>query len=240
MAGLNTILANHNAQMIGDPNATWGITRGNPIWEEVNEIANMLPGKFLVNVALNKNKEITGIFCGDLENAHALGCEHVKKSALVPVTEPFDIVITTNSGYPLDINLYQTVKGMSAAAQVIKAGGSIIIAAECRDGIPEHGLYGELLKACKNPRDLLENILKPGPVRQDQWQAQIQAYIQLKADIYVFSDGLTDDQIRSAMLIPSRSIETSLDELLQKYGRRARICILPEGPQTIPYIDSTG
>jgi lactate racemase len=236
MAGLVTILGNHSAQMIADPNASWGITQGNPIWEEVREIALMVNRTFLVNVTLNKNKEITGIFCGKLDEAHSRGCEFVKKTALVPVSEPFDIVITTNSGYPLDINLYQSVKGMSAAAQVVKPGGAIIIAAECRDGIPEHGMYGNLLKTHKHPQELLEDILGFKSTCQDQWQAQVQALIQLKADVYVYSDGLTDDKIRSAMFLPCRSIETTLEELLAKYGPQAKICILPEGPQTIPYL----
>jgi len=234
MAGLATILGNHSPEMIADPDATWGITWGNPIWEEIHEIALMVKRKFLVNVTLNKNKEITGIFCGDLDEAHSRGCEFVKKVSLVPVNELFDIVITTNSGYPLDINLYQSVKGMSAAAQIVKQGGTIIIATECQDGIPEHGMYGNLLNLYRHPEELLDNVLKFESPCLDQWQVQKQAMIQKKADIYVYSDGLTDRQIRSAMLLPCRSIEATLVELIEKYGPQARICVLPEGPQTIP------
>jgi hypothetical protein len=97
-------------------------------------------------------------------------------------------------------------------------------------------MYGNLLKARQHPRELLENILDLKPACLDQWQAQVQALIQLKADVYVYSDGLTDAQIHSAMLLPCRSIETTLVNLLAKYGPQARICILPEGPQTIPYL----
>jgi nickel-dependent lactate racemase len=155
---------------------------------------------------------------------------------MVSVGQPFDIVVTTNSGYPLDLNLYQAVKGMSAAAQIVKPGGSIIIAAECWDGIPEHGLYGELLRQAKNPQDLLDTICAPGFSQQDQWEAQIQAQIQLKAGVYVYSDYLTDEQVRTALLQPCHSIEKLVSQLLEKYGASARICILPEGPQTIPYL----
>ncbi len=236
MAGLLTILGNHSARMIADPRASWGITRGNPIWEEIQEIASKVERKFLVNVTLNKNKELTGVYCGDLAEAHAAGCEFVKKTALIPVAQPFDIVITTNSGYPLDINLYQSVKGMSAAAQVVRQGGSIIIAAECRDGVPQHGLYGSLLQDHTSPHELLQDILTSDPARLDQWQAQAQAMIQLKADVYVYSDCLSDAQIRSSLLSPCRSIEGTLAQLIAKYGTRARICLLPEGPQTIPYL----
>ncbi|MBW1942297.1 MAG: nickel-dependent lactate racemase [Deltaproteobacteria bacterium] len=237
MAGMMTVLGNHDAGMIGDPKTNWGITRGNPVWEEIQEVCSKVDPTFLFNVTLNKDKEITGVFAGDLEKAHAAGCEFVRKSAMVPVPEPFDVVITSNSGYPLDLNLYQAVKGMSAAAQVVKQGGSIIIVAECWDGIPDHGMYKQLLSEADNPQGLLDRVCTPGFLEHDQWEAQIQALIQLKADVYVHSTHLSVKQIEEALLKPCPSIETTLDEILQKEGRQARICVLPEGPQTIPYIE---
>lgn len=236
MGGQATILRNHSAAMIGDPRATWGITRGNPIWEEVHDAARRVSGTFLVNVAMNKNKDITGVFAGDLDQAHALGSAFVKRHAMAPVERPFDIVITTNSGYPLDLNLYQAVKGMSAAAQVVRQGGAIIIASECWDGIPDHGLYGRLLREADSPRAVLDRILTPGFQAQDQWQAQIQAQIQLRADVHVYSDHLTDEQVRAALLTPCRSIERTVAALVARFGPDASICVLPQGPQTIPYI----
>lgn len=236
MAGLRTVLGNHDARMIADPRATWGVTVGNPIWEEIQEVAQQAGRLFLVNVTLNREKQITGVFAGDLRQAHAAGCEFVRRSAMVAVPQPFDIVITTNSGYPLDLNLYQAVKGMSAAAQVVRPGGAIIIAASCWDGIPDHGLYGKLLREAASPQQLLERISAPGFLEQDQWEAQIQAQIQLKAEVYVRSHNLTDEQITAALLRPCHRIEDTLEELLRRYGRRARICVLPEGPQTIPYV----
>ncbi|NLX10932.1 MAG: nickel-dependent lactate racemase [Chloroflexi bacterium] len=236
MAGLKTVLGNHDAQMIGHPNATWGITHGNPIWEEVREAALLTGPTFLLNVTLNRDKAITGVFAGDLDAAHTAGTDFVRETAMVPVEELFDIVITTNSGYPLDLNLYQSVKGMSAAAQVVRPGGTIIIAAECWDGIPDHGLYGQLLREASSPEELLAKILAWDEPRQDQWQAQIQAMIQHKAQVYVYSDHLSPEQITGALLKPCRNIETAIEALRHKYGPAARICVLPEGPQTVPYV----
>mgnify|MGYP001372002233 CR=1 FL=1 len=236
MAGQRTVLGNHDAGMIANPNATWGMTHGNPIWEEVMEVAHSVGGVFLVNVALNKHKQITGVFAGDLDQAHAAGCAFVRETAMVPVPHPFDVVVTTNSGYPLDMNLYQAVKGMSAAALVVKKGGAIICAAECSDGIPDHGLYSQLLRDSSSPQHLLDRILSPGFLEQDQWQAQIQAQIQLRADVHVYAGCLTDDQLRSALFAPCRSIERTLTTLHQHYGPGTTICVLPEGPQTIPYL----
>ena len=236
MAGQRTVLGNHDAGMAGHPKAIWGVTYGNPIWEEVREVAGLAGRLFLLNVTLNRDKAVTGVFAGDLDQAHAAGCAFVKRSAMVAVPSPFDIVVTTNSGYPLDINLYQSVKGMRAADQIVRKGGAIIIAARCSDGIPEHGLYGKILRESNSPRELLTKICAPGFLEQDQWQAQIQALIQLKADVYVRSDGLTDDQIRGALLIPCRRIEDTVAELVAKFGRGASICVMPEGPQTVPYV----
>ncbi len=158
MAGQKTVLGNHSYPMIAHPQATWGITHGNPIWEEIQEVAHRVGADFLLNVALNREKAISRVFSGDLDAAHAAGCQSVRQTAMIPVKEPFDIVVTTNSGYPLDLNLYQSVKGMSAAAQVVRPGGAIIIAAECWDGVPEHGLYGQLLREAESIPSLLEAI----------------------------------------------------------------------------------
>jgi nickel-dependent lactate racemase len=236
MAGQKTILGNHDAQMIGNRNSTWGVTSGNPIWEEARTIALQTKPTFLLNVTLNREKAITGVFAGELTQAHDRGIEFVRQTAMAAVDKPFDIVITTNSGYPLDMNLYQAVKGMSAAEEVVREGGSIIIAAECSDGLPEHGLYGQLLREVNSPAELFDSIMNAKETRQDQWQAQIQARIQLKADVYVYSGGLTAQQIKDALLIPSADIAATVEMLRQKYGRDARIGILPEGPQTIPYL----
>lgn len=238
MAGQRTVLGNHDAGMIADPQATWGVTWGNPIWEEIREVAVQVNPTLLLHVTLNRDKEITGIFAGDLDAAHAAGCACVKKMAMVPVPQPFDVVITTNSGYPLDLNLYQSVKGMSAAAQVVRERGAIIVAADCWDGVPEHGLYGQLLHEADSPRALLDTIHTPGFLKQDQWQAQIQAQIQIKADVYVHTDNLSHEQIKMALLKPSPRVEDTLNMLLDRYGPHARICVLPEGPQTIPYLET--
>jgi len=236
LASLETVMRNHNAKNLDSPLARWGITRGNPVWEEIRETAAMVQPTFLLNVTLNRDRQITRVFAGDFEEAHTQGCAFVKEKAMVPVEELFDIVISSNSGYPLDLNLYQSVKGMSTAAQVVKEGGSIIIAADCWDGIPDHGEYGRLLLEAESLESVLETIRTPGFRRQDMWQAQIHALICLKAAVYFYSHNLSDEQIEGALLRPCRDIEATISELLQTYGPGATICVLPEGPQTIPYI----
>ena len=153
-----------------------------------------------------------------------------------PVPEPFEVVVTSNSGYPLDLNLYQSVKGMSAAAQVVRHGGAIVCAAECSDGVPDNGEYRDILAAADGPRELLEMIGSPGYGRHDQWQVQLQAQIQLKADVYLKSSYLTPDQVRAAHLEPIEDVGEATLELLERHGPGSRVCVLPQGPQTIPYV----
>jgi len=236
LAHLDTVLQNHNAAHMDSPRARWGIRQGNPLWEEIREAAAMASPTFLLNVTLNRDHEITGIFAGHWEEAHAAGCAFVKDTAMIRLDHPFDIVITSNSGYPLDLNLYQSVKGMSAAAQIVRHGGSIILVADCWDGIPEHGDYGQLLREAESLDDLLETVRDPSFARQDSWQVHTQALVAQKADVYVHSRNLSGEQIRGAHLIPCASIERTVRDLLKRYGPQATICVLPEGPQTIPYI----
>ena len=236
LAGLDTVLELHNAARIGHSNATWGVTEGNPIHDDVREIARMTGVDFALDVTLNRDQQLTAAFAGDLLQEHAAACVLAKQNAMRAVAKPFDVVVTTNSGYPLDQNLYQAVKGISAAAKIVKDGGTIICAAECRDGIPDHGAYGQILASRQSPRELLDMIMSPGYSRPDQWQVQIQAQIQLKARVLLKSDRLAPEQIRAAHFQPIDDVSIAVDEALRNAGSNATICVLPQGPQTIPYI----
>jgi len=235
ISGEETVMHNHSAIMLNHPKATWGITYGNPIWEEIREVALMTKPDFIINVTLDKEKNITGIFSGEMTLAHEKGVEFVRKSAMRPVFELFDIVITTNSGYPLDLNLYQTVKGMSAASQIVKEGGVIICASECSDGIPEHGNYRRILHMGKSPEEILKIIESPGFSMFDQWEAQVQAKIQSKAKVYLYS-GLPEREVIDCHLEPIKNIEVTVERIIKDFTHSPRIAILPEGPMTIPYL----
>ncbi len=249
LAALDTVMQMHDAELIAAPRATWGITHTNPLWEELRDAAGLALAQstpdgmrgvtFNVNVTLNRDLDVTGIFAGDLDASHDAGCVFAREVAMQGVAEPFDIVVTTNSGYPLDLNLYQTVKGMSAAAQVVKRGGEIVVASECREGFPAHGKYRALLARGTTPDEWLHLISAPHFSEHDQWQVQVQAQIQKKARVHLYSDGLSDAEIRSAQLHPTRSVENTVHSLLREHGSRARVCVLPEGPQTIPYLTNS-
>jgi nickel-dependent lactate racemase len=235
IADVESILDNHGAAMLADPNATWTVTDRNPVWEEMLAVAQSTAPTFLLNVTLNQARQITGVFAGDLVEAHRAGCAVVRQHGIRPVPEPFDIVITTNSGYPLDLNLYQAVKGMSAAARLVRPGGHIILAAECWDGIPDHGEYRRLLWEASSPAELLARVMAPGFRCHDQWEVQLQAQIQLKASVHVYAGGLTDEELRRALVIPCRAIEETVARL-RRAKPGATIAVLPDGPQTVPTV----
>ena len=236
LAGLETVMTLHDAYRIGHPNATWGVTEGNPIHDDVREISRMVGVNYAIDVTLNREQKITAAFAGDILDQHRAACAYAKDTAMRAVPAPFDVVLTTNSGYPLDQNLYQAVKGMSAAAKIVKPGGTIICAAECRDGLPSHGSYGAVLASQPTPAALLAMINAPGYSAPDQWQVQVQAQIQVRADVLVKNAGLGAGEIRAAHFTPIDDVEAAVLEALNRAGPGATLCVLPQGPQTIPYL----
>lgn len=234
-AALETVMSNHCERQIGDPKAAFGITVGNPIWDEIRDIALRVGPSFLLNVTLNETRKITGVFAGDLLAAHKQGIEFVRGSAMQKVKAPFDIVVTTNSGYPLDMNLYQGVKGMSAAARIVQERGTIILACECSQGVPAGSPLDKLLRSAGSPEEILTMLASPGFVRPEQWQAQIQALIQRRAEVLVHS-ALPDEVIRAAHMTPCRDIALAVSDRLAARGPEARVAVLPQGPLTIPYL----
>ncbi len=235
VADIDAIMHYHRADVIGDARSTWGVLEGNPTQEQIQHNGALLPVDFCINVTINRQRAITGFFCGDVLTAHAKGCEFSKATVMVPCEKPFPIVITTNSGYPLDQNLYQAVKGMSAAAQIVAQDGLIVQASKCNDGFPAHGNFKKLLFDHDSPQTLLDTILAPGFSMYDQWEAQLLAIIRLKARVGLYSD-IPADEVRRAHLEPVNDIAACVSEELQHIGPDAPLAVLPEGPMTIPYL----
>jgi lactate racemase len=240
LAGLDTVLVLHDAARIGHPSATWGITEGNPVHDDVRAIAAGTGVTFAFDVVLNKDKQIVAAFGGDILPMHARAIQLAKRLAMRELTNPCDIVVTTGSGFPLDQNLYQSVKGMSAASRVVRDGGMIICAAECRDGYPDHGSYREVLRSAASPRELLAEITGRAVTIPDQWQVQIQAQIQVRSTVVMHTSYLSDADLAEAHLRQTADISETIAAQLRQLGPAARVCVLPEGPQTIPYVAAAG
>jgi nickel-dependent lactate racemase len=238
IAGVKPIFANHGINMIDDPRSGFGQTQGNPIWEEMLEAALRTKPTFIVNVTQTEDRHITGIFAGDLQKAHEAGVAFARDTAMVPVKSRFDIVVTTSGGYPLDISMYQSVKGIAAAANIVKDRGTIILVSECAEGLPEFGDYGNIMRLAATPEDLLHTIHQPDFFMQDQWDAQIQARICSRIDLQIYSGILSDQEVRQVFGVPCHDIEKAIDLLLNKYGSESKVAVLPTGSLYIPYLQS--
>jgi lactate racemase len=237
LAGLDTVLTLHDARRIGDERATWGICDGNPVHDDIRAISAAV-GRvdFALDVVLNREHHIVRAFGGPVLEMHAAARDAARRLAMSPVPGTFEVVVTTGAGFPLDQNLYQAVKGMSAAAMVVRPGGTIVCAAECRDGFPDHGSFREVLASAASPQALLAEILGRRETLPDQWQVQIQAKIQSRARVVMHTSYLSDAALATAHLEQTDDIERTVLEALGAAGPAARVCVLPEGPQTIPYV----
>jgi nickel-dependent lactate racemase len=236
VADIDSIMHYHRAAVIGHARSTWGVLEENPTQDQIRANGSLLPVDFLVNVTINRNKEITGYYCGEVLAAHERGCEANKASVMVACEREYPIVVTTNGGYPLDQNLYQAVKGMSAAYQIVSDGGLIVAAARCNDGFPNHGNFRSMLLEHSSPQSMLETIHSPGFSVFDQWQVQLFAQILQRARVGLYSE-LPADDVRSVHLHPIADIAFSITEELERIGEDAPVAVLPEGPMTVPYLE---
>ncbi len=235
IADLEAIKHYHRAQVIGDPRSTWGLLAGNPTQAQIRANGALLPVDFLVNVTQNRRREITGFFCGEVTAAHERGCAFARRTAMVACPRAFPIVVTSNSGFPLDQNLYQTVKGMSAAAQIVTDGGLILAAAECGDGFPDHGSFKQTLFGHPSAQAMLDTINRAVSPVEDQWQIQLLALILVRARVGVFCR-IPPEELRRAHVEPVADLGARLAAELRRLGPEAPIAVLPEGPMTIPYL----
>ena len=236
LAALETVLTLHDAKRIGHQNARWGVIDGNPVHDDVRAIAAGTGTSFTLDVIIDAEHRLVRAYGGELDAAHRAACSDAMKTAMRRVPGRFDVVVTSNSGFPLDQNLYQSVKGMSAAAQVVKPGGTIVCAAECRDGFPDHGGYRDQLATAASAEALLREIAARRETVVDQWQIQIQAAIQARARVVMHTSYLSDDELASAHLEQTNDVSATVEQALAAAGDEATVCVLPEGPQTIPYV----
>ena len=238
VSGIDSIFDLHGFERIAHPCSTWGVLDGNPVRQGILEMAAACPPDFLINVALNKDKEITRIFAGGYCAAHLQGCAHVRAHAMAPVPSAFPIVVTSNSGFPLDQNLYQTVKGMSAATLIAEPGSTIFVAAECGDGIPEHGNFGQMLRDSPSPQDLIPMLLALREPTHDQWGVQAFARI-LERHAIVIHSSLDPETAQACGMTATDDLQRAVEERAKSLGKGVPIAVLPEGPITVPYIDGS-
>jgi lactate racemase len=239
ICGAEAIMANHDAVMIAHPKATWCTTDGNPIFEEMRDVALKSEPSFSLNVTLDERKRITGVFAGEMVAAHEAAMAQAARQYARPISRLFDVVVATNMGYPADLSLYQAVKGMSVAAQACATGGTVLLVAECREGLggPE---YIELMRSESSPAALLGRIDGAREAVHDQWQVQVQAMVQARCDVWLHSS-LDRASVESAHLRYAADVDATLASIIAakraELGRAPSVCVLPHGQLTVPRLE---
>lgn len=233
IAARETVLANHCSEFIRSPYSRTGNLAGNPIHEDMVFAGKTAKLAFIVNVVINHEKKIIRAFAGDMEKAHETGCEYLKDKCRVDVP-PADIVITSNGGYPLDQNVYQSVKGMTAGEAVCKEGGVIILSASCCDG---HGgeAFCKVLSDAASPQELWDRLLAipRNQTSPDQWQYQILARILNRFKVILVTRDCDHAMLRRMKLETASSLEEALEKAYQFTSPAAKVAVIPDGVSVI-------
>ena len=233
IASKKTVLWNHNARFIASKYSRAGNLKDNPIHRDMLFAAKQVNLQFILNVVINGEKKIIKAFAGDLEDAHAHGCNLVKEIAQVESIHS-DIVITTNGGYPLDQNIYQTVKGMTAGEACVNEGGVIIICSSCADGTGGDFFY-HLLADSKDAHDAYQklNDVAPENTEFDQWEAQILARILCKATVIIVTDKCDPKIITDMHIKHAYTIDEALEKAYNIVGKDKLVTVIPDGISVI-------
>ncbi len=229
VCGRKTVLANHCAEFIADDNARTGILDGNPIHKDMLWAAETAGLKYVVNVVLNAEKQAIYAVAGDTFEAHKKGvdflCEQCGAKA-----QPADIVLTTNGGYPLDQNVYQSIKGMTAGEATVKDGGVIIMIAKCNDSVGGDHFYHQMADE-PDINKIMADLMSRGRLETlpDQWMTQILSRILLKASVIYVSE-MDDKTVEEMHMIPAKNLDDAMKKAREILGKeQATVTAIPDG-----------
>jgi nickel-dependent lactate racemase len=224
-----TVMGNHCSQFIDSPYARTGIMDNNPIQADIAAAARLAKLAFIVNVVINEEKKVVAAFAGDAIAAHREGCNYLSRYCFVKAA-PADIVITTNGGTPLDQNVYQCVKGLSAAEATVKPGAILIICAECKDGVGGEPFYQSLIQ-CENPHSLYGQIMETPQKEtlQDQWQTQILARILKKHKVIFVTRPELREEILAMKMDYAATVEEAFSRAKDHFKGEPSVTVIPNG-----------
>ena len=229
ISSYKTIMANHCSEFINSPNTRPGILKDNPIHKDMVYAAKTAGLRFIVNVILNGDRNIIASFSGDLEKAHATGCEFLTSLASVNKVHS-DITVVSNGGYPLDQNIYQAVKGLTSAEATNKENGIIIMVAGLSDGTGGKGFYNNLTQV-KTPLDFLDRVSRVGRNQTvaDQWESQVLARILSHHHVIMVSDLIKPEIVTAMHMEHAKSFDEALRRAYELQGQDARVAVIPDG-----------
>jgi len=237
LAALETVRAWHGPKFLEHPNARVGVLDGNPVHEENTWIGRRAGCDFIVNTVIDAQRRILKLVAGDMEAAFLPGVAFVRDLVVDTVPEPVDVVVTSSAGYPLDATFYQSVKGMVAAADIVKPGGTVILAARLSEGIGSEP-FQRLFKENPSVDAFMDRILHSDYFVMDQWQLEELAKVLRKARVVVVTDGLPEETLGKLFVETAPSVEQAVADCLARYGPAATIAAIPKGPYVIADVAS--
>lgn len=232
LASIETMKIMHGPELMEHPKSAVGILDGNPFHMEATEIALMAGVDFNLNVAIDKERQITGVFAGDMVESHLTGAQFVETQAKVTLPEPVDAVVVSSAGYPLDTTFYQAIKGLLTAVEIVKQGGSILLVAKCSEGIGSKP-FTDLLFKTDDLTAFVEGLYNPANFVIDQWQLEELAKVARKADIYFYTDGIPYRQLSKLFVHPLEKPQDGIDDIIKRYGKNVQFAAIPEGPYVL-------
>jgi lactate racemase len=235
IAGMETVKVWHGPKFLEHPLADCGIVEGNPVHEENTRIALMAGCDFIVNVCIDGQRRVTGLWAGDMIKAWEEGVRFCREVVKAGVPEPADVVVTSSAGYPLDTTWYQAVKGLTGALPIVKRGGTIVLAAGLSEGIgsPE---FQKLVRDNPDLKSFKKRILETDYFVMDQWQLEELCKVLEKCRVKVVTDGLSAEALRECQVEPAESVEKAVADALAEYGPSAKLAVIPKGPYVLPYV----
>ena len=237
VASIETMKVMHGPELMEHPKSSVGILEGNPFHMEATEIALMAGVDFNLNVAIDKQRQITGVFAGDLVESHLVGARFVEQMAKVTIPTPVDAVVVSSAGYPLDTTFYQAIKGLLTAVEIVKQGGSILLVAACSEGIGSKP-FTDLLFKTDDLSAFVQGLYNPANFVIDQWQLEELAKVARKADIYFYTDGIPFQQLSKLFVFPLKNPQEGIEQFIARYGEDVQIAAIPEGPYALTKIDN--
>jgi nickel-dependent lactate racemase len=226
LAHKDTILEAHSPERISNPHSTWLELEQNPVHAFVSKAVALCPPTLSIDVTIDAAGDLDQVFVGALPTSHQSACRYVYHHSVVQLERRFPVVVTTNAGYPLDQNLYQSVKGMASAERAVLQGGTIVMASACDDGVPRPSHFASILDEATCQDDL--RFGEPG---QDRWQVQILGRLLGDATVWLHARGLDDADIGAAQLRAIPDLQAGIDEALDQMGGPA--CVLVHGPLVV-------
>lgn len=242
LVDLQTVQRFHGYRTLADTRATNGNLAANPCHDIALHVARTVGVDFLFNVTVTRDRQLSGIYCGDLEQAHARGCAAVTAAVSATVTAPYDLVVGNGGGFPLDQTFYQCVKGMCTALPALHARSVLLTVGQCSEGLGSPAYHALLLRYGKAWEHFLADIAKSAETGLDQWEFQMQARVLSRIGIehlWFASDALPMDIQNQLALTPvtgpgnaQARVQAAVDAFVAAHPK-ARLAVIPDGPYTL-------